>query len=560
MKIEKSLLALSVILATIGTVLAQSDEIARIKGTNVHYEPDDWITYSMTRWVSSLAVGSEYIYAATSGGIIRYNLYSNKWEHPWTISDGLPDNFIISVAFDVNTNFVWCSTHEGISVYRSSWRKWENIFKDEFGLSPADDVVSIGFEDRYVWLESKNGEYFRSENQQIAFSKQTENFIPHEKLRWFGKRAWGSIQLPELFMNDGYFYDSRGLIKDFRLDDYDVTGHSEDPWNTIWISSWGLSIGKADSRIKILEMLPYGLFINNVQAFELDEDGNFWIGGIGAFNGQSGITYWDLERNRFQYYQARFNNNIYSDQVSSIAMDDKYIWFGTQHGLLRFNFSEDEWKTFDSAWGLRDNYVLDIEVDAQNVWIATLLGLCQLDKSKMYDKDFRIRNIAEKDIRNMKVFQIELDDSLLWAGTEFGLYRYHKGKKTGNFDNDPNGPQTDQVTAIGLFENKEIWCGLADGVEVFNRVTQKWQGVPEKRFYTATPINYIAVDSSAAWLATDEGVHKYDKKRKLWRAFNVFDGLANNVVNFIALDGDYIWFGTADGLTRFLWNTPYRID
>jgi ligand-binding sensor domain-containing protein len=505
-------------------------------------------------------LGREYLYAATSGGITRYNLYSNEWDFPWTISDGLPDNFIISIAYDENTDYVWCSTQLGISVYRSNWKKWENLFKNEFGLSRSDDIVSFGFDGRFVWLESEKGDYFCAENQQTSFSKQTGNFIPYEDIRWFGERAMNSKQLPQLFMNEGYFFDTRGVIKDFRLDDYDVTSHTEDPWNTIWIGSWGLSIGKADNRIKILEMLPYGLFLNNVQAFELDEYGNFWIGGIGAFNGQSGITYWDMERDKFTYYQARFNSNIYSDQVTSIALDEKYIWFGTQYGLLRFNRSENEWKTFDSAWGLRDNYILDIEVDQNYVWIATLLGLCQLDKSKMFEKDFRVRSVAEKDIRNMKVFQIELKDSLIWAGTEFGLYRYNKAKKTGHFDNDPNGPQTDEVTALGIFEDKEVWCGLADGVEVFDLSTEKWLGVPEKRFYTATPINYIVVDSSAAWLATDKGVQKYDKKRKLWRTFNVLDGLANNVVNFIALNRDYIWFGTADGLTSFLWNTPYRID
>ena len=70
----------------------------------------------------------------------------------------------------------------------------------------------------------------------------------------------------------------------------------------------------------------------------------------------------------------------------------------------------------------------------------------------------------------------------------------------------------------------------------------------------------MVVDDSAAWAATDHGVLKYDKSRNLWRQFTVEDGLPSDFVNWILLDGDYIWLGTHEGLTRFYWNTPYRID
>jgi len=542
-------------------LLAQEQEKnIRITGTNIHYEPDDWVTYSMTRWVNSLAVGREFIYVGTSGGIIHYNIYSNKWERPWTISDGLPDNFIVCVAYDEATDNVWCSTPLGVSVYRTTWRKWENLFKDEFGLFRGDDIVSFGFDGSYVWLESRDGEYFRSENQQISFSRKTGDFIPYENMRWFGQRDVSSKKIPELFMHGGYFIDPNGIIKDFRLDDYEITCFSSDPWNSVWVGSWGLGVGKADSRIKILELLPHGLFLNNVVAFEFDEHGNIWAGGIGAYNGQSGITFWDYENDQFNYYQARFNNTLYSDQVTSIAIDESFIWFGTEYGLLRFSPSKNEWKTYDSGLGLRDNYIFDIEVDEKNVWIATLLGLCQLDKTKMTQKDYRIQDVVEKDIKNMKVYDIEIMHNLLWIGTEYGLYIYDKSKQTGGFEDEANGPQNDEIFALGIFEDKEVWAGLADGVEVFDLKSESWKGVPEKRFNTSMPINYIVVDEAAAWLATDEGVLKYDKERKRWRTFNVEDGLPSNVVNYIAMDGDYVWFGTPEGLTSFLWNSPYRID
>ncbi|MDW7679947.1 MAG: two-component regulator propeller domain-containing protein, partial [bacterium] len=294
--------------------------------------------------------------------------------------------------------------------------------------------------------------------------------------------------------------------------------------------------------------------------FEIDGDGNVWAGGRGEYNGQSGITFREIDRNQVHYYQARFISNMYNDQINAVAIDYPYVWFGSEYGLLRFNLDKNEWKTFDTSLGLRDNYVYDVEVDSNNIWIGTLLGLCRLDKTKMFEKDYRIQNIAERDILNIKVYDIEVMQNLLWIGTEFGVYIYDKNIQSGGFEDEPEGPQNDQVTAVAVLEDKEVWFGTPDGIEVYDLGKKRWLGAPERRFYTSTYVNFIDVDSSAAWVATNEGVLKFDKKRNWWRKFDVVDGLPSNVVNWIEIDGDYVWFATPEGLTRFYWNAPYRID
>ena len=538
---------------------AQNEEFRRA-GTNVNYDLDDWVTFSSTRWITSLAEGREYIYFGTTGGISRYNFYSQQWDRPWTVSDGLADSYILTVAYDLNTDFLWCSTQVGVSVFRTIWQRWENVYEESFGMYADDDIVSIGFDNSDVWLESKNGYYFKAANQQTSFYQESGGSVPHGQIKWFGQRAVNTDNMPELFMRDGYFFDSNGIIKDIHLDDYPVTCFATDHWNTIWVGSWGAGAGKADARIKTLEMMPQGLFKKNVNGFEIDEYGNIWAGGIGTYNGQSGITYWDIENETYHYYQASLNMNIYNDQVTSIALDEPNVWFGTEYGLLRYHAEKNEWKSFDSGHGLRDNYILDVEVDEKSVWIATLLGLCQLDKRKMYEKDFHVTDVAESDILNMKVYDIEIMGNLLWIGTEYGVYVYDKNTKSGGFEYEAGGPQNNEVTAVGVLRDKEVWFGMESGIEVYDIQNKKWKGVPERRFNQSMMVNYIVVDDSAAWVGTDQGVMKFDKTRKRWRTFDMEDGLPDNRVNYIVLDGDFVWFGTPEGLTRFYWNSPYRID
>ncbi len=556
-----SSLVIILFLILIHAIFAQyQDSEIRIRGTNTRYEPGDWTSYAATRWISSLAQGREFVYFGTSGGITRYNFYSNKWETPLTTSDGLADNFVQTVAYDMNTDYLWCSTPQGVSVYRTAFRRWENFFKDEFKLDWEDEIVSIGFDNQSVWLESSRGSFLVSQNQQGYFSIVSASDVPMQQITWFGRRANNLRSIPNLFMHGGYFFDPDGYIKDHRLNTYRVTSYLNDPWGVIWVGSWGSGAGKADYRIQILELMPYGLFIKNANALEMDYDGNFWIGGIGSYQEESGITYWDTRLDSWTNYQARFDNSLFSDQVTSIAVDDSCVWFGTEYGLACFAPDKNAWRTFDVSSGLGDNYVLDVEVDNENVWIGTLNGLSQIIKDSLGTKNFRIQEIARKDLLRKKIFDIEIMKNLLWIGTEYGAYIYDAAEKTGGFEDDPEGPMNDEVRAIGIFEDKEIWFGLEDGVEVFYMDSTRWAAGPERRFLSSTYVNYIVVDEFSAWVATDNGVLKFDKERNRWVHFTTEDGLLSNYVNCIMLDGDYVWFGTPEGLTRFYWNAPYRID
>ena len=546
---------------SIATILGQQlDNQNRIEGTNTNYEPEDWTSFTMSRWINSVADGREHIYFGTSGGVIRYNFYSNKWDTPWTTSDGLADNFVITVAFDENTDYFWCATPLGVSVFRTTFQRWENFYKDEFGLDGRDDIVSLGFDDYYVWLESKFGSYFRSENRQGFFSRVTSSDVPFDKIKWFGQRANNLNNLPNLFMQGGYFFDKDGFIKDFRLNTYEVTCYLNDRWGVIWLGTWGLGAGKADYRLEILELLPYGLFIKNVKAFEMDSNQNIWAGGIGFYGNESGITYWDTQRNNWINYQARYITSLFSDQVNSIAVDDSCIWFGTDQGLACYVPAKDDWHTYTVSSGLGDNFVFDVEVDEENVWVGTANGLSQIVKKKLGTKNFRMKEIARRDLLRKKVYDIEIMENLLWLGTEFGAYVFNKTDSTGGFEDDAEGPMNNEVTAIGVFEHEEVWFGMANGVEVFDMIKKEWRSGPDRRFLTSDIVNYIEVDQFAAWIATNNGVLKYDKQRDRWIEFTILDGLLSNIVNCILIDGDYAWFGTPEGLTRFYWNAPYRID
>ena len=117
----------------------------------IHYRPGDWISYPMTLYVTSIALGQQYTYFGTTGGIIRYDFYRNRWEPPYTWSDGLEDDHIRVVAYDFTTGYLWCATRAGLSYRVPSSEAWWNISYRSFNIDP---VSAIGVGKQHLWIES----------------------------------------------------------------------------------------------------------------------------------------------------------------------------------------------------------------------------------------------------------------------------------------------------------------------------------------------------------------------------------------------------------------------
>ena len=70
----------------------------------------------------------------------------------------------------------------------------------------------------------------------------------------------------------------------------------------------------------------------------------------------------------------------------------------------------------------------------------------------------------------------------------------------------------------------------------------------------------VAVDSFNVWASCQAGVWRYNKVKDTFRLYTRDDGLLHEWVYDIVLDGDFVWFGSEGGVTRFLWNSPLRLD
>ena len=449
-----------ILMFTIPTFAQPGDFVSQ---TNDSYEYGDWIGYSCHRFVNSVAFGEDEVYFATTGGITRYDYFQNKWNFPWTVSNGLPSNNVLTVAFNINTNTVWCATDVGISYFEIFSQRWYTILT--YHPDDVDEhVISIGFTDSDVWFEKKSG---------IIVSLDGVYSASEMQIDWFGHLHTENQDLPMLFMSDGYYFDPQGVIHDTDLREYPVTGYWFDRWGNLWISTWGLGAAKADVRTLELSLLPFGLFHPKVSAIQKTDD-TFWIGSREPdyyqseyLREQNGVSVWNPEDDSWHYTQAKYNTGFYSDQINALSLSAERTLLATDQGLSEFLPERQRWLTYDQTNGLRNAHIYDVVENNDYIYIGTTAGVDRLPKSFLGTDSMKVKRIAYNHLRNVEIYDLELQGDNLWAGTNVGAYLFNTTSDSGQFFEGDFGPGTFPVIAVA-FSDSMVWFGSSRGLDGYN--------------------------------------------------------------------------------------------
>ncbi len=516
----------------------------------IHYRPGDWISYPVTRFVTSIALGHRFAYFGTTGGIARYNFFSGRWEHPFTVSDGMEDDHVYIIEYDFRTSFLWCVTESGISFLNPASMEWRNVLYRDIGIF---SIPLIGIGKSFVWLKSGK-RFYRSDPVSGIFIDATFQEAREDSVVWKSTSSQKPKDLLPLFsMERGYIFDPQGIIYDNHMRAFRVTSMQQDSFDNLWIGTWGIGCGVADIKSSFLRLLSYGPFSSHIDAMVWD-DGRMWMGGACSTDGQKGITLWDPVRGDWKYFEAKFITELRTDEVTSVAADTEFVWFGTEGGLAIFKKSDETWRFFDLFDNLWSDRVTCLALGEEKLWIGTESGINVLSLI-----EGRIKRVREDRLSHIRIFQIAVDGDDVWAGTEIGLFHYISSRKEWEHLRGFDAAAARIFSALSIWE-EEVWCGTDDGIQVYYKSQNRWDGFPSSYFSNFSFVHSIVADSENVWAGTDGGVWKYVKSEDRWRRFTVDDGLLDNRVNWILLDGDYIWFGTDRGLTRFYWNAPYRKD
>ncbi len=489
----------------------------------LQYDLDDWISYTKTRRFTWMAAGSHYLYISTlDGGILRYQIYDNTWDYPYTTSNGLPSNQVVKVLYNPDNSFLYAITPG-----------------DEAVFNPASQE----------WIRRSETDYWPYEIPQPDSQPGDINV----KDRFFSRD--GLKNLPIFFPNGRYTILGDWILQDNQtFEEFRIIGYLRDKYDRIWMPVRGFGIGVGDLFSQRADFYEIGLpdIAPRAAAFQGED---IWIGGIGKNrSGRVGIARWPADKIGWDYFRARFISHLQNDDVHDIEVDGDSVWFATELGVALYDVGNDRWKVFSVREGLVTFIVQDLAVMGEYLYAGTNQGISRIHRASGV-----VERIKDERFLNLSFNRLAVQGDTIWAATRLGIFRYAEGFDRWEFVPSRAAVSDLNITAIDAFDG-EIWFASSGGIFVYYLRSDTWESFPQVAMEISGPYSDIKINSGGIWVATQSGLLKYNRELKFWRLFTTRDGLLNNRCRQILPDGDYIWIVTDAGLTQFYWNNPHRSD
>ncbi len=283
-----------------------------------------------------------------------------------------------------------------------------------------------------------------------------------------------------------------------------------------------------------------GLVSETVVSIAMDPSGSIWFGtdhGISRYNGLE----WNSYRDTTIALPAEYINAIVPDVEGN-------IYFCTTGGVAKYDAPT--WSTMSLE--LPGTDVESMVIDSRgDLWFATSGGLAKYHNTKITDT-FTLSN--DSDIPSNFVKQVVLDSfDFFWLATSEGVSKFDGNEAFVNFSELSHLLPDNNIKSIAV-ENIEggdtIWIATVDGISSFNGAN--WTTIyPTDDGLIDRDVKYVLADyQNNKYFATASGVSVLTKTGS-WLRYTKSEGLVDNSTLTLAIDNsENIWVGTENGVTK----------
>ena len=257
-------------------------------------------------------------------------------------------------------------------------------------------------------------------------------------------------------------------------------------------------------------------------------------------------------------------DGLLHDNVQSIAVVDKQIFFGTVAGLAVYEIEEDRWEKhtpYHDAEILREDQIRWMELDGDYLWVlnwsaspngAILKFDRRTDTWIEYTKDALPISSEVPFITSTR--RLTVGEKDVWCATEDGgVLRYNKISDTWTHFTKSSGLPGHHATLVELDEPHGVWVAFLGGVAAhYDTRTEKWEtvkvtepGAPERPLRTLL-VPKITSGSPQGVLGSKGTSERrklgdHTQKRKVWLRAPVSGLLQTEKEYGRAAEGHYSW-------------------
>jgi ligand-binding sensor domain-containing protein/serine phosphatase RsbU (regulator of sigma subunit) len=389
--------------------------------------------------------------------------------------------------------------------------------------------------------------------------------------------------------------DEGNFVSRFRghpeLDTLSVQSISEDSENYLWVSTFGEGVFQLRFSYDFETLMPVrtynvksGLSINDVKTVFQDIEGNFWVGFYGE-----GISI--LTSFAFSYFipgkNAMENNILFINslkdkyilgtpsgfhlfdpsigksisfidltgntgktEIISFYLDkDENLWIGTAGKGLFVRNSSGSVRLFYKSGDSGADFVKDIEMDNQNIWLATTNGVIVLDrKSGKEKRRFDINNgLPHNSINKILIAH----DGNAYIATESDrMFKIDSDFNITSGTAIMSGNTINKILSFSQDRNGSIWAATK-GNGIFKCNNDSLSAITRSNELMSNYCYSILADSeNNIWIGHDKGFSRFDPLNGTMKVYGTDfakNGVCNPAGMFESADKK-IFIGTTQGL------------
>ncbi len=572
------------ILPMVGMELNKYDKVT--EAWEIVRQPDRHEEHERLR---ALAVDGPEVWFASGHSVTRYNEETKEWKE-FSPTDGLAGRGAEWITID--KDFIWIARSEydrgsnrPLSRYDKKEKKWATFSTND--VLAAKTIRRVIATDTDVWIlyrpwDNVVTRYDRMNKEWTTISSERGTLelaadddylwlaVPNDGLRrfHFASGTWTTFRnIKGLLHNHVGEY---GLAVDERY---------------VWVGTIrGLS--RYDKHRESWTPLPQLPTLSGRTVRTVDTDERFvWVGtdnGLSRYDKEFGT--WKNYRQtggseeiathngHWHRHRPKSRGMLSDNAVSSIVVDQQYVWVGTRDGANRFDKIALRWDQYKSEHGLPANNVTSVSTDGNNIWVGTNSGIGKYPRTAddlnawiAYTSGTEIqpssvsKEFAESLVTD-EIWCITASRKHVWVGTRRGISKYDIGRDIWKTITEEDGLASNEISCIAI-DGHRVWFGSDQGVTLYNERSGDWRVYKTEDGLASDKITTIGVDNTNVWVGTyNAGISRYDQLNNTWTTYTRKDGLAHNGILSMAIGNKYVWFGTYRGLSRFdkstgIWTT-----
>lgn len=563
----------------------------------------DWVTYTDMNYAKQLLLKENYLWVATTGGLLKFNLSNDSYEKITNV-EGLGGNYLYSLAIDTTFN-LWLGANNGTLTKFDPESYLFRVYKDLSGhrikfIAPDGDKLWLGSDIGLSLFSIYQNEGEIKETYRHLGNLEQEREVNALSLTptrvWVGTEkgiAFAPKDDPNL-LDPSHWYSfiagQKGLTSDSILSILNVgeeiyIGTKEGVFKfNASDSSWSF-LGLGNLRVRdlkynsgrIFAATTWGVYVyedgswsqltldslknTNLNSILIDSSGDVWVGTEG-----SGLS---VLYNAFSFWTNFEIEGPPGNIFNKIALEESgKIWCSNWSGGGS-SFDGVTWRSFqDTLYSLfnRRPWMATVALDYEgNVWFGSWGdGLYKLDSQgswSMYDSsNSELRPYAGHPL-NTVVSDVVIDGfGIKWMANWEGVDKRTVVALQGNQWTPyliSDGIRTNLINSLYATGDSLFICHRGSGLGVLeHRGTVQVKSDDHLTYYTKAGGNLSGDDVWCAkvdrrgnlWVGTNEGLDRYDFFLNRFRGVQLPEPLGPQV-NSIAVDEmNNKWIGTINGL------------